>query len=64
MTKSAEERIILARQCQRAIRYARRELGHDLGGMSMLGLVAARIEEASLADLKDALFIAGIEEKS
>jgi hypothetical protein len=52
--------IDIAQQCRGIVLRARRALGEDLGGCSMLDLVADNITHVSLDDLRAALVIAGV----
>jgi hypothetical protein len=50
---------VLAERCKVIIANARKDLGHNLGGLSVLDLVADNIEYASLSDLWKALRLIG-----
>lgn len=50
----------LAERCRGVVGKARADLGDDLGGFSILDLVADNFPAASLSDLKTALVVAGL----
>jgi hypothetical protein len=51
----------IADECREIVLRAVKDLGPDLGGYSALDLVADNIEHVSLADLRAALVVAGID---
>jgi len=50
----------LSKQCREIVLKAKEALGEELGGHSMLDLVADQIQDASIRDLQDALVVAGV----
>lgn len=60
---SEPKRLIdLANDCRRAVEAARKDLGHDLCGYSMLDLVADQFPTEPLRTLRSALVVAGLDE--
>lgn len=53
----------IAAKCREIVLRAQEALGPDLGGMSMLDLVADQITDLPLRTLEDALVIAGVNYK-
>jgi hypothetical protein len=50
----------IAHACDKVVSDARRVLGHNLGGGSVLDLVADNLDDVPLETLKTALVVAGI----
>jgi len=66
MTKPYYNRLDLmsiAHACDKVVSDARQALGYDLGGSSVLDLVADNLDDVPLETLKTALVVAGIRGK-
>ena len=63
-TGRTRQLIDLSGECREIVMNARKDLGDDLGGGSMLDLCADNIEDASLSDIRTALVISGMNYRS